>query len=362
MQVKNLTIFASLVPLAMLAISIATAPIETAFAASFSIGSNSVFIADTGNNSVKLVDVSTGKYGGVFVPSSDTHKTYKILGPRGIIFDGSTLLVANQKVNTNNNGEIEKFDASTGSFQGALVPSSNADAPFAPRGIVLGQNNILYVADLQTSSASTQGLIRTYDATSGKFLKSYDASSLLSPYGDHFNPRGLVFGPGGLLYISVFDIANPLTGYILTLDPSKSPDEQFSILVRSDADNNYESGLHRPEGLVFDTSGKLWVTSFRADTSDTDKILSFDSSGNLRDSSTIVLDVAGETRAFAQAILFGPNGKLFAPIATTGELRSYDTASHSYTVVEPASHPLKAPWYLSFRGTDPSTLAYHTFP
>jgi DNA-binding beta-propeller fold protein YncE len=354
MQIKNLTIFASLVLVAMLAISIATIPtMEAAFATSFSIGSNSVFISDQGNNSVKLVDVSTGKYGGVFIPSSDDQETYNILGPRGIISHGSTLLLANQKVNTNSAGEIDKFDASTGSFQGALVPSSDPNAPFVPRGIVLSPDGkFLYVADAVSSDGS-HGFIRKYDANTGEFKGKFSAEASLFARGDEFFPRGLVFGPDGKLYVSVFEqpIGDSLAGYIMTFDPSRNT---FKVVVAGNANN----GLHRPEGLVFSPDGKtIWVTGFRADSSDTDKLLAFSPNGQKK--SEIVLQ-KGSAREFAQALLFGPGSKLFVPITSTGELRSYDTStsSHPYTVIVRASGPLKEPWYLSFRGTNPSTLAY----
>jgi DNA-binding beta-propeller fold protein YncE len=286
----------------MLAISIATIPtMEAAFAASFSIGSNSVFISDTGNNSVKLVDVGSGKYGGVFVPSSNNKETYKILGPRGIIFHGNTLLLANHKVNTKSNGEIDKFDASTGSFQGALVPSSDANAPFAPRGIVLSPDGkFLYVADAVSSDGS-HGFIRKYDASTGHFEGKFFAGASLFAQEDDFFPRGLVFGPDDKLYISVFEqpIGDNLAGYIISFDPGSNT---FEKVVEGNTDN----GLHRPEGIVFSPDGNtIWVTSFQANAGDTDKLLEFSLDGSKK--SEIVLE-KGSTREFAQAILFGPGG------------------------------------------------------
>src|SRR5215469_13654949 len=224
---------------------------------SFTIDSNSLFVGDQGSQSVKLVDVQKG--------ATSDFATTNINGPRGIIFTGgsSAMLVANQfpsSAAVQQFGDIAKYDLN-GHFLNFLVPQSDPNAPFAPRGIVLSPNHsVLYVADFQTSSTATSGLIRTYNANNGHFIASYSAQTILKTFGDNFSPRGIVFGPGGLLYISVFDTVNPLTGYILTFNPSTSA---FRILVASNAANNYASGMHRPEGIVFDPSGKsLWVTSF----------------------------------------------------------------------------------------------------
>jgi len=60
------------------------------------------------------------------------------------------------------------------------------------------------------------------------------------------------------------------------------------------------------------------------------------------------------------ALLFGPGGKLFVPIAETGEVRRYDVSTNQYTYTSfvPAGGPLVNPWYLTFGTTDPATLAY----
>jgi hypothetical protein len=115
--------------------------------------------------------------------------------------------------------------------------------------------------------------------------------------------------------------------------------------------------LHRPEGLAFGPDGKLYVTSFRADSTDTDKIVIFESDGTCRDK--IELDAVGGPRAFAQALLFGPGGRLFVPISNTGEVRRYDVRSKQFqSFVNAATGPLQAPWYLTFGNTDPRTLEY----
>jgi hypothetical protein len=370
------------VPIALVCVLAASFVAPYAFAqrtSSSTINSNSLFVGDQGSvpQSVKLVDVQTGV--------TSPFVTANINGPRGILFTGGgspVMLIANQNPGTNLPGDIAKYDPSNGNFLGFLVPQSDPNAPFAPRGIVLSPNHsFLYVADFQSSSTATSGLIRTYNANSGQFIASYSAQALLAPFGDNFSPRGLVFGPNGLLYISVFDMAHPLTGYILTFDPSG---HTFNILVRSDAANTYDNlvggaGMHRPEGIVFDSSGNLWATSFCAkdpstgecdhkfptpSTSSTnvDKIMEFNSiTGSLIN--TIPLESKTEVpRTYSQVILFGPNKNLYVPIQTTGELRVYETSPvlAQLASVAQSGSPLVQPWYLSFRGTDPSTLSFTT--
>src|SRR5262249_37314957 len=131
----------------------------------------------------------------------------------------------------------------------------------------------------------------------------------------------------------------------------------LGVVVASDSVND----LQRPEGLVFGPDGNLYITSFRKDTTDTDKILEFNGKTGAY-IGKIDLDSVGGDRAFAQALLFGPNGKLFVPITgddshTTGQVRRYDVTTKTYDVFITSAH-LGQPWYLTFNTTDPATLAY----
>jgi hypothetical protein len=80
----------------------------------------------------------------------------------------------------------------------------------------------------------------------------------------------------------------------------------------------------------------------------------------------IALDVVGQPRAFAQALLFGPGGFLFLPISgngpETGAVRRCDVSQASCLAtddfVQPAG-PLMAGWYSTFGQTNPETLSKH---
>jgi hypothetical protein len=114
--------------------------------------------------------------------------------------------------------------------------------------------------------------------------------------------------------------------------------------------------------LTFGPDGNLYVTGYRADATDTDKILVLNSSGV--EIKSIALDVVGQPRAYGQAILFGPDGRLFVAISTaaspfTGGVRSYDVNDGTFIDFVPPG-TMGSAWYMTFGETDPATLAYGT--
>jgi hypothetical protein len=171
----------------------------------------------------------------------------------------------------------------------------------------------------------------------------------------------VVFGPNGLLYVSLFSEANPVLGWILSYNLGTGA---VSVVAGSTSSaTDCTTDLHRPEGLTFGPDGNLYVTSFRASTSDFDRILVFSATGAcLRE---IALDAVGQPRAFAQALLFGPGGFLFLPISgngpETGAVRRCDVSQASCLATDDFVQPgglLISGWYLTFGQTNPETLAY----
>src|SRR5260370_15308527 len=155
-----------------------------------------LFVGDGGDNSGKHFDASNGTFLGAFVAAGAAG----LNGPRGMIFTDGQLVVVNQNLNTNTPGEILRFDGTTGTFIGKLVASSDRNAPFFPQGIVRGgPGNHFYVADIgdQASNCANQGNVKEYN-DAGAFLGNLNRQAFTA----QFHPRGMVFGPDGLLYVS----------------------------------------------------------------------------------------------------------------------------------------------------------------
>jgi sugar lactone lactonase YvrE len=363
------------------AAGVATAA-PAATCASASTG-DSLYVGDNtpGDYSVKQFDAATGCYQRVFVSTSEG-----LDGPRAILHEGNFLhdgnfLVSNQNIDHNYPGEIDRYSPVDGQSLGALVPPTTAaNAPCDPDGIILGPDkSTLYVADLGDCLHAV-ARVATYNANTGQFLGNLDFSSFISntainPHG-YFTPRGLVFGPGGLLYVSVSSSVDLTAGWILSYNTRTGAVR----VVASNSGSGCSTELHRPDGLTFGPDGKLYVTSFRAErhmSTDIDRILIFNAAtGACTDE--IDLDQLGQPRAFAQDILFGPGGYLFVPNAApnpdedtqipdpySGAVRRYNVRTKTFTnFIAPSPSggpPVQWWWGLTFGRTNPTTLAYESF-
>jgi hypothetical protein len=343
-------------------VALAVAPVTSVGArgltvASVSAPTDSLYVGDGADSTVKQYDAQTpNKYLGLLVKPKDGG----LLGPRGLLVQSGQLIVSNQNVGLASPGNILRYDLATGAFADALVPSDAPQSPFAPRGIVL-RAGLLFVANMQGPTIADDGTVSVYSAADGSFRGNLPEPAAVS---GQFHPRGIVFGPDGRLYVSIRNLPDPCGGSVLRYDvPTNNPAAwKFrDVFVTNPVDcSKNVNDLHRPEGLVFGPDDNLYVTSFLASadvtaTDDTDQILIFDPTGS--PVGRIGLDRAGGPRTYAQAILFGPGGKLFVPITNTGELRRYDVTTSLYDSFV-STGTLKAPWYLTFGRTDPATLAY----
>jgi hypothetical protein len=133
-------------------------------------------------------------------------------------------------------------------------------------------------------------------------------------------------------------------------------DGEFSDVLFEDAGGFGQ--LNRPEGIVFGPDGNLYVTSFRAAPGDKDGVRVYNPATGDFIRQIDYHDGVTAPRVSAQAILFGPDGKLFTPLLQTGELRAYDLTNNTFTTIIAAGDGLINPFFMTFGQTNPSTLAF----
>jgi hypothetical protein len=344
------------------------------------------------DDSVKFFDARTGArlaHPGV-APNTG------LVGPAAVLFpDGPWrgLLVVNQNQFQPTPGEVRHYDPG-GRRLPDYVPSSARNAPWAPRGAVIVGNKdgtrTLFVAD--EGDALTRGRLLAYTLR-GDEVVNRDHPVNLDPHlrnsdgtEQDYHPRAAVLGPDGRLYVTGLGELRGLPapgcgGSVLRFDPHRLA--FVDVVIQNPSlcrDNIYD--LHRPEGLAFSPAGDLYVTSYRqrsfvpgdvADREDNDRLLIIGreclgihhhsgAKSCRRPLDRIDLWRAGlqQERAYATAMVFGPDRKLYVPIATSGEVRRYDVGSKRYaTFIAPDSPGAPVtPQYLSFGRTDPATLLY----
>jgi hypothetical protein len=328
------------------------------------LGPDILYVGDESDDTVKRFDADTGApidANGAFINNTQCAPgdlLCPLHGPMGLLIAGAQLIVVNQEVNQPVNGEISQYLLNNGSFAGALVPNNDQNAPFLPRGAVL-KNGMLYVANFVTDDSGAPGQVLAF-AGNGHFQGELVPSS--PGLRKKFHPRGVVVGPDGLLYVSSDPVLGGTGGQVLRFNPNTL--DFIDVFID---DGGGAGRLNRPEGLVFDPDGtKLYVTSFCAvpstcpTRSDIDSIRIYDAAKPNKLLGVIGLET-NSTRAAAQALLFGPGGKLFVPVSFLptfmGQVRRYDVVTKNFDVFV-ATGLLGRPFYLSFGRTDSASLAY----
>jgi hypothetical protein len=344
------------------------------------------------DDSVKFFDARTGAR----LPHPGVPPNSGLVGPAAVLFpDGPWrgLLVVNQNQFQPTPGEVRHYDPG-GRRLPDYVPATARNAPWAPRGAVVVGNKdgtrTLFVAD--EGDELTRGRLLAYILRGGEVLNR-DHPVNLDPHlrnsdgtEQDYHPRAAVLGPDGRLYVTSLGELRGLPapgcgGSVLRFDPHRLA--FIDVVIENPPlcrDNIYD--LHRPEGLAFSPGGDLLVTSYRqrsfipgdvVNREDNDRLLiiggeclgfhhGWPRKPCRRPFDRIDLWRADlhQQRAYATAMVFGPDRKLYVPISTTGEVRRYDLRSKRYTTfIAPGSPGAPVtPQYLSFGRTDPATLLY----
>lgn len=199
-----------------------------------------------------------------------------------IIGVGISSVHAQLLVSDRTTGQVTKYDASTGEFEGVLIPGdpSTNGGLIAPTSMTLGPDGDLFVAGMFGLNPDGTGNVLRYDADSGEFLGTfaeglfgpsglhysaekdeiyvstfgnfdselvfrYQASTgeLLSTFGEGTGPTGrtaIDTGPDGNLYVGAFGINEFFTGAILQFDgETQAPQGPFAVEPLLSGANNF---------------------------------------------------------------------------------------------------------------------------
>jgi hypothetical protein len=199
------------------------------------------------NGEIRVFDEASGAFKSVLVPAGDANAPF---APFAILLYKGELLIADEA------GRVEAFDATTtpATFLQNLVTTGYANAnKFHPFGMVIGPDGKLYVAN----RSSDVGDVIRFDLATRKFLDVFVSGASCGCHLDH--PSGVVFGPDGRLYVTSSKPSGPNV-------PSNDTDKILifngttgAFIEKIDLDRPGGQRSAAP-GLLFGPQGLLYVT------------------------------------------------------------------------------------------------------
>jgi sugar lactone lactonase YvrE len=230
-------------------------------------GVDTLYVSDTGNNTIRKVVLSTGEVMTVAGNASEvagatdgTGADARFFAPAGLALDGS----GNLYVADNFNNTIRKVNPATGevvTLAGkADAPPSSADGTgvaarfYSPVGVVSNGEKTLYVTDgsnctIRQIDTETGGVITLAGAVQA--CQAIDGTGTAAQFG---SPRGLVYGTVGE-NIPVLYVAD-LIGVIRRVSLS---DRNVTTLAITDETGQLAT-VSTPTGLALDGNGHLYVS------------------------------------------------------------------------------------------------------
>jgi hypothetical protein len=310
--------------------------------------SGHLLVGSFNTDSVLRYDETSGAFADSFVPS----KSGGLRNPIGVVFGPDHNLYVTSdgqpdKINPGHNAVL-RYDGSTGDFLGAFADDKSLTNP---RSILFGPDGNLYV-----NNGFGTGAVLRFNGTTGAFLDNF----VLTGTGGLDHPTSMVFGPDGTndgrldLYVGQGTDNSNILRFDVTTGAFKG------VFVTS-----FAGGLSRAGGMVFGPDGNLYVAS-----SDNGMVLRFQGPDKPNPGSFLGTVVSGLSSPVG--LLFGPdasgdglpdlyvtstlvNGKTFE-----GEVLRYDWVTGAFlgTFVAQASGGLSQAFLMTFTQTDPTTLAF----
>lgn len=254
---------------------------------------DNIFVTDTNNHLIRKITpngVVTTFAGSAQGYADGTGTTVKFNYPYGITIDAND----NLYVTDANNFKIRKITSAgvvttiAGSTQG-FADGIGTNAKFmTPAGIVISQDNVLYVTDQKNNrirKITANGEVSTFSGSSQGYT---DGTKETARY---YWPAGITIDSEDNLYIS--DTYNNKIRKINT-DGEVSPNNEVSTIAGSTA--GFENGVgtiakfYWPIGIAIDAQNNLYTADFN-----NDKIRKIDKNG-------LVSTLAGSTRGYLEGV------------------------------------------------------------